>query len=172
MLLLTELQAHLPSAALEDILETAFDIHVTRHLSDLRYCPTPDCGQMYCAASLTGHGDDEAGASESPLFIYPACLAAVCMACNVSHDGLTCDEQRDRASGGYKALQATKEKLGNKDCPKCGIMIEKTFGCNQMTCEAHICWVCMKTFPKGNAIYDHMNSEHGGIGIQYFPGWG
>ncbi|KAH7010862.1 uncharacterized protein B0I36DRAFT_378516 [Microdochium trichocladiopsis] len=173
VLRLTELQAYLSSAALEDLLETAFRIHVTRHLNDLRYCPTPDCGQMYRAANLSGHSDDVAGTGQRPLFICPACLVAVCRVCNVSHDGLTCAEQRDSASGGYEALRAAKEKLGIKDCPKCGIMIEKTFGCNHMTCSAcgvHICWVCMKTFQKGNPVYDHMNREHGGIGVQYFPG--
>jgi hypothetical protein len=173
VVLLTELQAHLSSAALEDILETAFTTHITRHLNDLQYCPTPDCGQMYRAANPPGHNDGVAGTGECPLFICPACLVAVCTACNVSHDGLTCDEHRDRASGGYKALRAAKEKLGIKDCPKCGIMIEKTFGCNHMTCSAcgtHICWMCMKTFPEGGPVYDHMNREHGGIGVQYFPG--
>lgn len=51
---------------------------------------------------------------------------------------------------------------------KCGTMIEKTFGCNHMTCLAcgiHICWVCMKTFSDGAPVYDHMRREHGGIGL-------
>ncbi|KFA49917.1 hypothetical protein S40293_01289 [Stachybotrys chartarum IBT 40293] len=170
--LLTDLQAHLSSAALEDILEAAFKTYIARHLNDLRYCPTPDCGQVYRAAKPPGYKDGVAATGESPLFICPACFVAVCTTCNVAHDGLNCDEHRDRASGGYKALQATKEELGIKDCPSCGIMIEKTFGCNHMTCwtcKAHICWVCMNIFPK-ESIYDHMKREHGGIGVEYFPG--
>ncbi|KAM0254464.1 hypothetical protein ACHAQJ_006746 [Trichoderma viride] len=173
VVLLTELRTHLSSAALEDILETALTTHITRNLNDLQYCPTPDCGQMYRGVNPPGHNNGVAGTGESPLFICPAYFVAVCTACNISHDGLTCDEHRDHASGAYKALQAAKEKLGIKDCPKCGIMIEKTFGCNHMTCSVcgiHIYWVCMKTFPKGYPVYDHMNREHGGIGVQYFPG--
>lgn len=160
---LTELQAHLSSAALEDILETAFTTHITRHRNDLQYCPTPDCGQMYRGAKPPGQDDGVAETSESPLFICPACLVAVCTACNVSHDGLTCADHRDHVSGGYKALQGAKKKLGIKDCPECGVMIEKSYGCNHMTCAAcgaHICWECMKTFPTGNLVYGHMQREH------------
>lgn len=168
---LTALQVHLSSAALEDVLDTAFTAHTDRRPNELRYCPTPDCGQMYRTADSPRHKDGRAG--ESRLFTCTVCLVAVCTACNVSHDGLTCDEQRDLAAGGHKALQAVKEKLKIKDCPECGSMIEKTFGCNHMTClacKAHICWVCMKTFPRGDIVYDHMQREHGGIGVDYFPG--
>lgn len=171
VLLLAELQTHLSSAALEDILETAFSTHVSRNLNDLRYCPTPDCGQMYRATNPSGHNDGGVAGStgESPLFICPACLVAVCTACHVSHDGVTCTEHRYRASGGYEALLVAKKKLGIKDCPKCGTMIEKASGCNHMTCSTcgiHICWVCLKTFPSGSPVYEHMNREHGGMGIE------
>lgn len=168
VLLLTELQAHLSSAALEDILEAAFTTHVTRHPSDFQYCPTPDCGQIYRAARPAGNNGRTAETSEFPMFKCPSCLVAVCTACNVSHDGLTCAEHRDHLSGGYKALQAAKKKLGIKDCPNCSTMIEKTFGCNHMTCSAcgtHICWVCLQTFPDGKQVYDHMRHKHGGIGV-------
>ncbi|KAJ6019789.1 hypothetical protein N7499_003113 [Penicillium canescens] len=172
VLLLAELQAHLPSAVLEDILENAFTTHVTRHLHNLQYCPTPDCGQLYRATTPAGHNDGIADTDESHLFICPACLVAVCTACKVSHDGLACVEHSDCASGGYQALQTAKKKFGIKDSPKCGIMIEKTFGCNHMTCStcgAHICWVCLKSFSKGDLVYKHMSREHGGIGVHYFP---
>ncbi|OIW25777.1 hypothetical protein CONLIGDRAFT_621675 [Coniochaeta ligniaria NRRL 30616] len=164
-----ELQAHLASATLEDILEASFATYVARHLDDLRYCPTPDCGQMYRAAEPPG-----GSVGSGPLFTCPACLAAVCRACNVAHDGMSCAEQRDKASGGHEALAAAKRKLGIRDCPKCGIGIEKSFGCNHMSCPcgAHICWVCLKTFATGGPVYDHMQREHGGIGIGYFPDLG
>ncbi|KAH8904039.1 hypothetical protein BR93DRAFT_161037 [Coniochaeta sp. PMI_546] len=163
---LCELQTQLSSAALEDILEASFATYVTRHLDDLRYCPTPDCGQLYRASKPSG------GVGSSPLFTCPACLAAVCTACNVSHDGMSCAEHRHNATGGYEALAAAKKKLGIQDCPKCGIGIEKNFGCNHMTCRcgAHICWVCLQTFSDGGPVYEHMQRKHGGIGIDYFPG--
>lgn len=163
---LADLQEHLSSAALEDVLEAAFAAYLARHPNDLRYCPTPDCRQVYRAANPSGHNDSQL------LFTCPACLVAICTACHFSHDGLTCAEHRDHATGGYKELQKTKQKLGIKDCPKCGTMIEKSFGCNHMTCSlcaAHICWVCMKTFSVGKIVYDHMMKEHGGIGVPYYP---
>lgn len=172
ILLLTELQLHLSSAALEDMLEAAFTTHVARHPIDFQYCPTPDCGQIYRAARPAGNNSSTAITSESPLFKCPTCLVAICIACNVSYDGLTCAEHRYYLSGDYKALQAAKKKLGIKDCPSCGTLIEKTFGCNHMTCsacETHICWVCLQTFPKSGQVYDHMRHKHGGIGIPEFP---
>lgn len=172
ILLLTELQLHLSSAALEDMLEAAFTTHVARHPSDFHYCPTPDCGQIYRAARPAGNNSSTAMTSESPLFKCPTCLVAICIACNVSHDGLTCAEHLYYLSGDYKALQAAKKKLGIKDCPSCGTLIEKTFGCNHITCsacETHICWVCLQTFPKGGQVYDHMRHKHSGIGIPEFP---
>jgi hypothetical protein len=167
VLALGELQAHLASATLEDILEASFATHITRHLDDLRHCPTPDCGQMYWAAKPSEGG----GIEGSPWFTCPACLTAVCTACNVPHDGLSCAEHRDNAAGGYEALAKAKKQLGIRDCPKCGTAIEKSFGCNHMSCPcgAHICWVCMKMFPTGGPVYEHMQREHGGIGIAYFP---
>ncbi|KAJ6003541.1 hypothetical protein N7522_006233 [Penicillium canescens] len=171
ILLLTELQAHLSSAALEDVLETAFLTHINRHPLDLQYCSTPDCGQIYRAANPPGHDNGVTDTDENLLFICPVCLVTICRACKVSHDGMTCVEHRDHTSGGYQALQAVKKELGIKNCPKCDAMIEKTFGCNHMTClgcGAHICWVCMKTFSKGDLVYKHMHHEHGGIGVPYF----
>ncbi|KAG8945086.1 hypothetical protein FRC04_001247 [Tulasnella sp. 424] len=48
-------------------------------------------------------------------------------------------------------------------CPKCGVMVEKTFGCNHITCVCgtHFCHVC--GIDGGEDIYDHMNEAHGGI---------
>lgn len=158
---LAVLQAHLPSTALEDVLETAFTAHVAHHPHELRHCPTADCGQIYRAA-MTATSTTAAAA----LFTCPACLAPVCRSCHVVHEGISCAEHRDRASGGYVALQLAKKDLGIKDCPGCGTLIEKSDGCNHMTCKAcstHICWVCLETFRNSELVYSHLNRVHGGI---------
>lgn len=51
----------------------------------------------------------------------------------------------------------------NKKCYNCGIMVEKTGGCNHITCicKSHWCWTCENGFSIGE-IYDHM-AKCGGI---------
>lgn len=51
----------------------------------------------------------------------------------------------------------------NKKCYNCGIMVEKTGGCNHITCRcgSHWCWTCEKGYPVGE-IYNHM-AKCGGI---------
>jgi hypothetical protein len=57
-----------------------------------------------------------------------------------------------------------------KECPKCKTMVERTGGCNHITCHcgSHWCWTCCnntssdgETFDE-NTIYDHM-ADCGGI---------
>ncbi|KAK0616651.1 hypothetical protein B0T14DRAFT_546825 [Immersiella caudata] len=152
---LSELQDHLPSRALEKILEESFTSYIRRRPDTFRYCATPDCDRVYRVSS-----------KGSPVaFTCPNCLTTVCTACHESHQGITCAEHFDNKSGGYAALQKTKAKLGIKDCPKCKTSIEKTEGCNHMTClgcKAHICWKCMETFKTSDACYAHLTKAHGG----------
>lgn len=168
---LDELREHVSSSSLEDIFEAAFEFHVARHPNELRYCPTPDCGQIYRAAKELSNSDSPPKTtidSDPILSTCPNCLALVCTACHAVHDGLTCAEYREHVSGEHEALQAAKEELGIKDCPGCGTLIEKELGCNHVSCpacSAHICWVCLRSFAAGSQVYTHMNEEHGGIGL-------
>lgn len=78
---------------------------------------------------------------------------------------MSCAEFKDLASGGQEAFERAKKEMGIKDCPKCKTSIEKSYGCNHMTCaqcNAHICWVCLETFPVARLCYDHLSAEHGG----------
>ncbi|KAK0669096.1 hypothetical protein QBC41DRAFT_112607 [Cercophora samala] len=150
------LQERLSSQLFEDILKASFKSHVSHRPDALRYCPTPDCGQIYRAATGT--------------FTCPHCLTPVCTTCFVSHQGMTCADHKFVSSGGDIALKQAKQRLGIKDCPKCKTAMEKTDGCDHMTCGGcgiHICWKCLKTFGTGKDCYAHMNQEHGGIGL----GW-
>ena len=158
ILAISELQELLSSAAFEDILEASFSSYVRRHPADFRYCPTPDCGQIYRAAARA--------TTSSTLFTCTRCLIPTCTACHCPHPGMTCAESRDLASGGYEALKKIKLELGIKDCPKCKTAMEKIDGCNHVTCRGcgtHICWVCLGTFNTGDQCYQHMNKMHGGV---------
>ncbi|ERT03297.1 uncharacterized protein SPSK_08556 [Sporothrix schenckii 1099-18] len=159
LLALPTLEAHLSSVVLETVLESAFRAYVVRHTDALRNCPTPDCGQIYRVSKT-------AASAATTLFTCPACIAPVCRACHVAHEGLSCADHREWASGGYAALEKAKRELGIKSCPKCSTLIEKRDGCNHISCScgAHICWVCLGVFSKDH-IYPHMRKVHGGLGI-------
>jgi len=155
---LSELQSHLSSRVFEKILEESFKSHVRRRPETLQYCATPDCDQIYRVSSKK--------VSVPATFTCPSCLMSVCTACHASHQGMSCAEYVDVKSGGYAALEETKKRLGIKDCPKCKTSIEKTEGCNHMTCggcRTHICWKCLETFSTGGECYGHLNRAHGGV---------
>ncbi|KAG8799752.1 hypothetical protein FRC19_000072 [Serendipita sp. 401] len=71
-------------------------------------------------------------------------------------------------------LQALNEQIRIVDknkvskitpCPRCGVYVEKMYGCNHITCTcgAHFCFIDGLEFSE-NTIYDHLNKKHGGIG--------
>ncbi|KZP28556.1 hypothetical protein FIBSPDRAFT_1039652 [Athelia psychrophila] len=49
-------------------------------------------------------------------------------------------------------------------CPQCGVLVEKSHGCNHIECPCgqHFCHVCGRGTAESE-IYDHMAREHGGI---------
>ncbi|KAM7217204.1 hypothetical protein V8F06_007387 [Rhypophila decipiens] len=164
---LTELQEHISPAALEDIFEVALAFYVASQSTAppdgqlVKYCPTPDCQQLYRA-------------SRSALFTCPTCQAVICTGCrSFSHEGLTCEQEQELmlSTGGYQELQKVKRELGIKHCPKCGIMIEKIDGCSHVICEGcgvDFCWSCLKLYsgelnengvPADEALHDDCEEE-------------
>ncbi|KAH8794580.1 hypothetical protein DL96DRAFT_1481895, partial [Flagelloscypha sp. PMI_526] len=149
----------------ERILSQSFTTYVNSHPGEYHYYPSPDCEMV----SRTPAENDRPG----QVLTCPSCLVQICPHCNVTfHEGLTCAEHRDQASGGYKALEQWKKEHGVKSCPKCGVDIEKAGGCNHMTCvtcKTHICWICLQTFPEnavhGLRVYDHLGKVHGGFRV-------
>ncbi|CAH0043816.1 unnamed protein product [Clonostachys solani] len=156
---LAEIRNLLLSETFEDILEASFRSFVQRHPDQLRYCPTLDCSQIYRVASKTG--------KQPATFTCDKCLASICAACHTSHPGVTCAQHQGDSSGDLQALNKVKKELGIQDCPRCETSMEKTEGCNHMTCQGckcHICWVCLATFDEGSVCYGHMRRLHGNIG--------
>ncbi|KAK1215215.1 hypothetical protein PQX77_022188 [Marasmius sp. AFHP31] len=136
------------------LLETAFTTHIEQNQQTFRYCKTPDCKQIYRSSLAEGARQ------------CPSCLALVCMKCHEEgHDGMTCEERRNQIDPAEQdRLNSEWAKgAGVKRCPSCQVWIEKTEGCNHMSCKcgAHICWVCMGTF-EAQTIYGHMSRAHGG----------
>lgn len=50
-----------------------------------------------------------------------------------------------------------------RECPECGVMTEKTFGCDHISCPcgAHWCSACGER--EEDSIYGHMAKVHGGL---------
>lgn len=157
---LSEIKDHLPSSVFERVLKSSFEEYIQRQPDAFRYCPTPDCGYVYRCSTTSNPVE----------YTCPNCVEALCTSCHARHGDYTCAEYKDIASGGYEALERLKRELNIKDCPKCKTLIEKTEGCNHVTCggcRAHICWVCRADFVTSDSCYAHMNKAHGGIGLGY-----
>ncbi|EIW77156.1 hypothetical protein CONPUDRAFT_84352 [Coniophora puteana RWD-64-598 SS2] len=147
-------QSLLSAAEFESIAQASFSAFVHARPDEFFYCPTPDCTQVYRASA------------HDAILQCPSCLARICSACHVeAHDGMTCAE---RDASEEKLFTEWTDQHDVKRCPSCKVAIERSEGCNHMTCtrcQTHICWVCLATFHKGKGIYDHMRQEHGGIGL-------
>ncbi|QSZ28709.1 hypothetical protein DSL72_003209 [Monilinia vaccinii-corymbosi] len=146
-----EIQQHLPSAAFEGILEASFHSYVRKHPDAFHYCPAPDCGNIYRASLPT------------KFHTCAKCLTETCTSCRSAHPRQTCAEYKYQASGGDEAFEKLKSAEGYKDCPQCETIMEKTDGCNHMTClgcKIHLCWLCLETFSEDVQCYNHINFNH------------
>ncbi|TVY34991.1 ATP-dependent RNA helicase-like protein, partial [Lachnellula occidentalis] len=158
---LPELKNHVSSSVFEDIFISSFTEYIGRHPEDFHYCKGVDCGFVYRCTPAAN--------SKPLLYACSNCPQRLCTSCHEDwHGGHTCAEYKDLISGGYEALENLIMELGIKACPKCKTLMEKTEGCNHMSClacKAHICWVCMAVFETSKPCYDHMSEVHGGIGL-------
>lgn len=79
------------------------------------------------------------------------------------------EEQRDWTCAHCCEIVADRDHIrleDMKECPGCGVMTDKTGGCNHITCStpgcgAHWCFICGGKFDE-ETIYPHMNAIHGG----------
>jgi hypothetical protein len=154
---LTTARSILQPSEFNSVVEASVSSYVHAHAKEFHYCPSPDCLQIY----RTG--------PKGTVVQCPACLLRICPHCHAeAHDGFACAEQ----DGGDRLFKEWVASHDVKNCPGCAIPIERDEGCHHVTCiqcQTHICWVCLKTFPKGEGIYGHMRAEHGGIGLGEDP---
>ncbi|OCL03926.1 hypothetical protein AOQ84DRAFT_442407 [Glonium stellatum] len=160
---LDELRNALSSDRFEALMKASFESYVKSQPQNFRYCPTPDCDQIYRVTSA--HKNTDAKTSRN--FYCPSCLTAVCTSCHfLSHVGYSCAEYEKLKKDAERDAQqfaAWKKDHDARDCPKCGSTIEKNEGCNHMECvgcKAHICWFCMMVFVSGSECYAHMSDSH------------
>ncbi|KAG9218265.1 hypothetical protein CCMSSC00406_0005946 [Pleurotus cornucopiae] len=144
----------LPTHDFDALVRASYFSYVHSRPKEFYYCPTPDCQEIYRTAP------------KGTILQCPSCLQRICPFCHVEyHEGAPCPE-RDEDD---KLLKQWMKDHDVKNCPGCRVPIERGEGCNHITCtrcQTHICWVCLDTFPRGDGIYEHMRTMHGGIGLR------
>lgn len=134
---------------------------------NFRWCSSPRCksGQIHVSGT------------DGPIFRCIACGTKSCIIHhNVPwHEGMTCKEYDNdyrRDPKKKKREEAASKKLmeeSTKRCPgrNCGAPIEKSAGCDHMTCakcKHEFCWLCLADYnairSKGNAMHKSTCSLH------------
>ncbi|KAJ3129355.1 hypothetical protein HK100_008691 [Physocladia obscura] len=142
------LEAH--AANFPAVARAAVTKFIERRGDAFRFCPTPDCAQVYAVTA------------EPATITCDLCNTDLCTKCAIEeHAGFGCEEFVElRKDVNEIAFLKWKRDNDVRLCPRpgCGASIEKNGGCKHMTCkkcEAHICWTCMGMFAQ-NMVYTHM----------------
>jgi len=113
--------------------------------AQLTWCPAPRCGNAITTDMLHG------------TIVQCRCSFRFCFSCHhEAHAPALCEQVKlwqkkcsdDSETGHWLGANT-------KDCPRCGVFVEKNGGCNHMTCRqcAHEwCWMCIKPW-KGHTDY-------------------
>jgi len=157
---LSDVKKVLSGTEYDDLLQTSLTSYLRSRPTEFHYCSTPDCDRFYRISS-----------AENPrIFDCDGCLTSICTCCHQGpHDGHTCETNKALMRAAIEEdekLTRWKKDHDVRDCPKCGVPIEKADGCNHMTCtscQTHICWFCMKTLGSGGETYEHMQNVHSSI---------
>ncbi|KAJ7491243.1 hypothetical protein FB451DRAFT_1080157 [Mycena latifolia] len=147
------IESFLPPPQFHQMLETAFLRYIEQHPQEFKYCKTPDCSQVYRSGTAT-------------VVSCPSCFLSICPSCDEeAHEGMSCADRRLHSDPGEQERRNDEwaRDNGAKRCPACSVWIQKTEGCNHITCRCgnHICWICLRVFDHGE-IYEHLSAAHGG----------
>lgn len=170
------LRKYLTQLQFDRLIEIAFFTYIEKNPNKIRYCPTPDCPQVYmCSSSASEEREGKRGKeslrkggegnnSNSKFQQCPSCLMSICTSCHdEAHAGITCADMRlfKDPTEQERRNEVWAQENGVKRCPRCSVWIMKAEGCDHVTCHcgAHICWRCMGVFPLSE-IYKHIGTLH------------
>ncbi|KAL0488861.1 hypothetical protein AKO1_013547 [Acrasis kona] len=106
-------------------------------------CYTPGCEYVF----FHDGGQDEHD------FLCPKCNKRYCLKCKVEyHNQITCEQYQKWAQENETsdmAFEEYKKKSNGKPCPTCRHFVEKTMGCDHMSCRcgAKFCYKCGHSRP-------------------------
>jgi hypothetical protein len=112
-----------------------------------RHCPGIDCTFSYLFEG------------NAQIITCQQCNITYCSDCRINHSrNMSCAEARENQELGKDATKAERDTaamLGSiaKPCPQCNLYIERTVGCDHMTCRGcqhEFCWVCGQDFWPNN----------------------
>ncbi|XP_059638902.1 E3 ubiquitin-protein ligase RSL1-like [Cornus florida] len=99
------------------------------------YCPNPNCSVLVvneCGGSVTKS-------------VCPNCKRMFCFHCKLPwHFGYRCEESGERRDANDIQFEGLLRSCYWKRCPQCGRCIERTEGCNNITCRCgtEFCYKC------------------------------
>ncbi|KAH6874330.1 hypothetical protein BKA70DRAFT_1350485 [Coprinopsis sp. MPI-PUGE-AT-0042] len=141
------IQRYLTVSRVNRLIDAAFLAYLEQNPRTFKYCPTPDCSQIYrCDNTKDSHQ-------------CPSCFFKICGRCDEeAHEGMRCEEARIQRN------PAEQERLNDEWAQQITRRNVQREGCNHITCRcgAHICWRCLGVFTP-QTIYNHMHTAHGGI---------
>lgn len=145
---------------IDELAEKSLKAYLEKNREKIFYCPAPDCTMFVYKNELEQNEDK---------WNCPLCKNSICTKCKVVyHEGFTCDMyqgSRNDPDYSFKVWQRNRTK-DCKICPNCASGIEKRDGCNHMTCSichCHFCWICLKKYPTGQDVYNHISRDHPGL---------
>jgi ariadne-1 len=121
--------------------EYSFATYVSKNLSEVSCCPTPDCKYVFVLESTESYLN------------CPVCENEYCVTCRADwHDGYSCEEYRKIKDPDEldKMFETFVNGQNFKKCPHCHFWVEKTMGCDHMACRCgnHFCYRCGGDFGK------------------------
>jgi hypothetical protein len=130
-----ELQTRLNVEMMAKFEDFSFKFYVQRNMKDLSLCPTPDCRYVFIWES------------ESPHFICSLCKKEYCLSCHTPyHKGVECEEFQKWKDVDYldEKFHTLSKASKYKQCPECKFWVERSEGCDHMTCRCafEFCYVC------------------------------
>ncbi|XAR49478.1 RNA helicase [Bertholletia excelsa] len=151
----TDLRYLLSCEKLEELFSASLSAFVASSGNKYRFCRSPDCPSVYRVSESGTTGE---------AFVCGACRVETCTRCHLEyHPFMSCERYKAMKDDPDLSLKEWRQGKDNvKECPVCSYTIEKTEGCNHMTCKCgkHICWVCLKYFSTSGECYAHMGSAH------------
>ncbi|KAK0729114.1 hypothetical protein B0T21DRAFT_413216 [Apiosordaria backusii] len=107
-------------------------------------------GFVQCVTVGCEYGHVVSDQQECPTFHCKKCKGSHCIKHNVSHPEETCKQYRKKQKDRQAQEEASEREVAGmtKDCPKCGRRVNKTAGCNHITCHCghEWCYVCTASY--------------------------